>query len=155
MTIKHSLPPVPEIGWICNCDWDDGKGNDCLRPVLIMQIIPGEKAKTYVIAIYGTSKKLDRIYPNDLVAKKTDHPGMNLAKDTKFVFDQFTYFEWSSNRFGRNGIGRNAYRGSASPEWMQEADQKYKNAIASTKQRQRTASINPPLPSNTDVSSEA
>lgn len=67
-----------------------GKPGPKPRPALIIAIGADSKNKPVVTVVYGTTQKLDRLYPSEFVIAKTDGASFKLsglAADTKFDFN--------------------------------------------------------------------
>jgi hypothetical protein len=73
------------------------------RPALVIEVGEGDKHKPIVTVIYGTTKKLNRIYPSEFAIEKADGASFNLsglAADTKFDFNHRVKLPYCSTWFG-------------------------------------------------------
>jgi hypothetical protein len=70
---------------------------------LIIEIGADSKHKPVVTVVYGTSKKLDRLYPSEFKIEKADGASFSLsglAADTKFDFNHRVKLPYCSTWFG-------------------------------------------------------
>ena len=73
------------------------------RPALIIEIGADSKHKPVVTVVYGTSKKLDRLYPSEFKIEKADGASFSLsglAAETKFDFNHRVKLPYCSTWFG-------------------------------------------------------
>jgi hypothetical protein len=70
---------------------------------LVIEIGVDSKHKLVVTVVYGTTKKLDRLYPSEFKIGKRDGASFNLSglvTDTKFDFNNQVKLPYCSNWFG-------------------------------------------------------
>jgi len=80
-----------------------GKPGPKPRPALIIEIGADSKHKPVVSVVYGTSKKLDRLYLSEFKIEKADGASFSLsglAADTKFNFNHRVKLPYCSTWFG-------------------------------------------------------
>jgi mRNA-degrading endonuclease toxin of MazEF toxin-antitoxin module len=97
-----SLPTNGDIVW---CLFPESLGNPGPkpRPALIIEIGAISNNKPVVTVVYGTTKKLDRLYPSEFKIEKADGPSFSLsglAADTKFDFNHCVKLPYCSTWFG-------------------------------------------------------
>jgi len=83
---------VPTNGDIVWCLFPDaiGVAGPKTRPALIIAIDADSKNKPFVTDVYGTTKKINRLYPSEFKIEKADEASFKLsglAADTKFDFN--------------------------------------------------------------------
>lgn len=84
--------PIPNNGDIVWCHFPEtmGKPGPKPRPALIIAIGADSKNKPVVTVVYGTTQKLDRLYPSEFKIERSDGASFKLsglAADTKFDFN--------------------------------------------------------------------
>ena len=95
-------PTNGDIVW-CLFPESLGKPGPKPRPALIIEIGGDSKYKLVVTVVYGTTKKLDRLYPSEFKIGKRDGASFNLSglvTDTKFDFNNQVKLPYCSNWFG-------------------------------------------------------
>ena len=109
---SHYLPstmeyfPKPTIGDIVWCLFPEslGKPGPKPRPALVIEVGQDGKHKPIVTVIYGTTKKLDRLYPSEFKIEKKDGRSFmlsGLSADTKFDFHHRIKLPFCSTWFGK------------------------------------------------------
>jgi mRNA-degrading endonuclease toxin of MazEF toxin-antitoxin module len=74
------------------------------RPALVIEVGKDHKHDVIVTVIYGTTKKLDRLYPSEFKIEKRDGRSFmlsGLAADTKFDFHHRIKLPFCSTWFGK------------------------------------------------------
>ena len=90
-TLPTPIIPLPPVGSFAWCHFplveNDRVPGPVARPVLITGHVPNRNA---VEVIFGTSQKIDTIYPTEFVILKShqDFPQTNLSRSTKFDFSR-------------------------------------------------------------------
>ncbi|CAN1530891.1 mRNA interferase PemK-like [Methylophilaceae bacterium] len=95
-------PTNGDIVW-CLFPESLGKPGPKPRPALIIEIAADSKNKPVVTVVYGTSKKLDRLYPSAFKIEKADGASFSLsglAADTKFDFNHRVKLPYCTTWFG-------------------------------------------------------
>lgn len=95
-------PTNGDIVW-CLFPESLGKPGPRPRPALIIEIGGDSKHKLAVTVVYGTSKKLNRLYPSEFKIEKADGASFSLsglAADTKFDFNHRVKLPYCSTWFG-------------------------------------------------------
>ena len=95
-------PTNGDIVW-CLFPESLGKPGPKPRPALIIEIGGDSKYKLVVTVVYGTTKKLDRLYPSEFKIGKRDGASFNLSglvTDTKFDFNNQVKLPYCSTWFG-------------------------------------------------------
>jgi len=97
--------PLPTNGDIVWCLFPESLGvpGPKPRPALIIEIGADVKNRVVVTVVYGTTKKLDRLYPSEFNIVKTDRASFvlsGLAADTKFDFNHSVKLPYCSTWFG-------------------------------------------------------
>ena len=96
-------PTSGDIVW-CHFPETLGRPGPKARPALIIAVGQKDLHKPVVTIIYGTTKKLDRLYPSEFKIEKKDGPSFKvsgLASDTKFDFDHQVKLPFCSTWFGK------------------------------------------------------
>jgi mRNA-degrading endonuclease toxin of MazEF toxin-antitoxin module len=97
-----STPSTGDIVW-CLFPEELGTPGPKPRPALIIAMGSDSKNKTVVTVVYGTTKKLDRLYPSEFKIEKNDGASFSLsglAADTKFDFNHQVKLPYCSTWFG-------------------------------------------------------
>jgi len=97
-----TAPTNGDIVW-CLFPESLGKPGPKPRPALIIEIGADSKNKPIVTVVYGTSKKIDRLYPSEFKIEKADGASFSLsglAADTKFDFNHYVKLPYCSTWFG-------------------------------------------------------
>ncbi len=84
-----AIPNNGDIVW-CRFPEEMGKPGPKPRPALIIAIGADSKNKPVVTVVYGTSQKLNRLYPSEFKIERADGASFKLsglAADTKFDFN--------------------------------------------------------------------
>ena len=97
--------PVPANGDIVWCLFPQSLRTPGPKPRAALVIAIGEDGqhRPVVTVIYGTTKKLDRLYPSEFKIEKADGPSFTLsglAADTKFDFNHQVKLPFCSTWFG-------------------------------------------------------
>ncbi len=95
-------PTNGDIVW-CLFPESLGKPGPKPRPALIIEIGVDGKGKPVVTVVYGTSKKIDRLYPSEFKIEKADGASFSLSgleADTKFDFNHRVKLPYCSTWFG-------------------------------------------------------
>ena len=95
-------PTNGDIVW-CLFPESLGKPGPKPRPALIIEIGGDSKHKPVVTVVYGTTKKLDRLYPSEFKIEKADGASFSLsglAADTKFDFNHRVKLPYCTTWFG-------------------------------------------------------
>ena len=96
--------PVPANGDIVWCLFPEALGmpGPKPRPALVIAIGENAQLRPVVTVIYGTTKKLDRLYPSEFKIEKADGASFTLsglAADTKFDFNHQVKLPFCSTWF--------------------------------------------------------
>ncbi|MEG3131954.1 type II toxin-antitoxin system PemK/MazF family toxin [Rouxiella sp. T17] len=93
----HPLPPLGTLVW-CKFPQKMGTPGPKARPALVIRVATKQHA---VAVIYGTSKKLNKIYPTEFAIRKGEpgFPLSNLDEDTKFDTETFVQLPYDDDWF--------------------------------------------------------
>ena len=97
--------PVPANGDIVWCLFPDSLGTPGSkpRPALLIAIGEDSQHRPVVTVVYGTTKKLDRLYPSEFKIERVDGASFTLsglAADSKFDFNHQVKLPFCSTWFG-------------------------------------------------------
>ena len=96
-------PSTGDIVW-CLFPESLGKPGPKPRPALVIGVGKDHKHDVIVTVVYGTTKKLDRLYPSEFKIEKKDGRSFTLsglAYDTKFDFNHRIKLPFCSTWFGK------------------------------------------------------
>lgn len=96
-------PSTGDIVW-CLFPESLGKPGPKPRPALVIEVGKDHKHDVIVTVVYGTTKKLDRLYPSEFKIEKKDGRSFTLsglAYDTKFDFNHRIKLPFCSTWFGK------------------------------------------------------
>ena len=96
-------PSTGDIVW-CLFPESLGKPGPKPRPALVIEVGKDYKHDVIVTVVYGTTKKLDRLYPSEFKIEKKDGRSFTLsglAYDTKFDFNHRIKLPFCSTWFGK------------------------------------------------------
>jgi len=128
--IYFSTPIVGDIVW-CLFPESLGQPGPKPRPALIVGVGLGANNKTVVSVIYGTTQKLNRLYPSEFKIEKSDGASFalsGLAYDTKFDFNQLVKLPFCDTWFGKpteKEIGNQPKIGVLAPNLVARAASAY------------------------------
>lgn len=97
-----SAPVVGDIVW-CLFPEKIGKPGPKPRPALIIELGSDANNNPIVTVIYGTTQKLNRLYPSEFKIEKSDGASFalsGLAYDTKFDFNHQVKLPFCDTWFG-------------------------------------------------------
>lgn len=97
---------IPKNGDIVWCRFPEtmGRPGPKPRPALIIEIGADAQNKPVVTVVYGTSKKIDRLYPSEFKIAREDGESFRLsglAADTKFDFNHRVKLPYCSMWFAQ------------------------------------------------------
>ena len=126
-----STPLVGDIVW-CLFPEKIGNPGPKPRPALIIEVGSDSNSNPVVTAVYGTTQKLNRLYPTEFKIEKSDGASFalsGLAYDTKFDLNHQVKLPYCDTWFGIHSgkvIGNQPKIGVLAPNLVSRATNAYR-----------------------------